>query len=35
MKNLPYILQFIDSARVMPSLLSNFVNNHSEGIHTN
>ena len=28
-----YILQFIDSARFMTSLLSNLVNNVSEGIH--
>ena len=27
-----YILQFIDSARLMASLLSNLVNNRSEGI---
>ena len=32
-KNISYILQFIDSARLMASSLSNFVNNHSEGIH--
>ena len=28
-----YILQFIDSARLMASPLSNLVNNLSEGIH--
>ena len=32
-KNISNILQFIESARFMASLLSNFVNNHSEGIH--
>ena len=32
-RNLPYILQFIDSARFMASSLSNLVNNLSEGIH--
>ena len=32
-KSLSYILQFIDSARFMVSLLSNIVNNLSEGIH--
>ena len=32
-KYICYILQFIDSARYMDSLLSNFVNNLSEGIH--
>ena len=32
-KNLSYILQFIDSARLMVSSLSNTVNNPSEGIH--
>ena len=31
-KNISYILQFIDSARFMASLLSNLVNNLSEGI---
>ena len=33
MKHLSYILQFIDSTRFMASLLSNLVNNLSEGIH--
>ena len=32
-KNLSYILKFIDSARFMASLLSNLVNNLSEGLH--
>ena len=32
-KNLSHILQFIDSARVMPSSLLNLVNNLSEGLH--
>ena len=32
-KNISYILQFIDSARFMASLLSNLVNNLSERIH--
>ena len=32
-KNISYILQFIDSARFMASLLSNPINNLSEGIH--
>ena len=32
-KNISYILQFIDSARFMANLLSNLVNNLSEGIH--
>ena len=32
-KNICYILQFIDSARLMASSLSNLVNNLSEGIH--
>ena len=32
-KNISYILQFIDSARFMSSLLSNLVNNVSEGLH--
>ena len=32
-KNISYILQFIGSARFMASLLSNLVNNLSEGIH--
>ena len=32
-KNISYILQFIDSARFMPSSLSNLVNNLSERIH--
>ena len=32
-KNISNILQFIDSARFMASLLSNLVNNLSEGIH--
>ena len=32
-KNIPYILHFIDSARFMASLLSNPLNNLSEGIH--
>ena len=32
-KNICYILQFIDSARVRASSLSNLVNNLSEGIH--
>ena len=31
--NISYILQFIDSARFMPSLLSNLDNNLSEGIY--
>ena len=31
--NISYILQFIDSTRFMASLLSNIVNNLSEGIH--
>ena len=33
LQKLYYILQFIDSARFMASLLSNLVNNLSEGIH--
>ena len=32
-KNISYILQFIDSSRVMASLLSKLVNNHSEGVN--
>ena len=32
-KNISYILQFIDSARFMASLLSILVNNLYEGIH--
>ena len=32
-KNIPYILQFIDSARFMASSLSYLVNNLSEGIY--
>ena len=32
-KNMSYILQFIDGTRIMASLLSNLVNNLSEGIH--
>ena len=32
-KNISYILQFIDSARFMTSLLSSLVNNLSGGIH--
>ena len=32
-KNICYILQFFDSASFMVSLLSNLVNNLSEGIH--
>ena len=32
-KYISYILQFIDSARFMSSLLSNLVNNVSEGLH--
>ena len=32
-KNISYILQFLDSARFMASLLSNLVNIYSEGIH--
>ena len=32
-KNISYILQFIGSARFMANLLSNLVNNLSEGIH--
>ena len=32
-KNISYIAQFIYSARFMASLLSNLVNNLSEGIH--
>ena len=32
-KNIPYILQFIDSVRFMVSSLSNLANNFSEGIH--
>ena len=32
-KNISYILQFIYSPRSMTSLLSNLVNNLSEGIH--
>ena len=32
-KNMSYILQFTDSARLMTSSLSNLVNNLSEGIH--
>ena len=32
-KNIPYILQFIDSARFMASSLKNPLNNLSEGIH--
>ena len=32
-KNISYLLKFIDSARLIASLLSNFVNNLSQGIH--
>ena len=32
-KSICYTLQFIDSARVMASSLSNLANNLSEGIH--
>ena len=32
-KDISYVLQFIDSARFMTSSLSNLVNNPSEGIH--
>ena len=32
-KNIPYILQFIDSARFMATSLSNLANNLSKGIH--
>ena len=32
-KNISYILQFLDSARFMASLLSNLVNNLFEGIN--
>ena len=32
-KHMSYILQFIDSARLMASSLSNLVNNLPEGIH--
>ena len=32
-KNISYILQFIDSARFMARSLSNLVNNLTEGIH--
>ena len=32
-KHIPYILQFIDSARFRKSSLSNPVNSFSEGIH--
>ena len=32
-KNISYILQFIYSGRFMASLLSNLVNNLSEGVH--
>ena len=32
-KNISYILQLIDSARIMAGSLSNLVNNLSEGIH--
>ena len=32
-KNIPCLLQFIDSARFMTSSLSNRVNNLSDGIH--
>ena len=32
-ENISYILQFIDSARFMASLISNFVNNLSVGIY--
>ena len=32
-KNILYILQFLDSARFIASSLSNLVNNLSEGIH--
>ena len=32
-KNITYILQCIDGARLMTSSLSNLVNNLSEGIH--
>ena len=32
-KDISYILQFFDSARFMPSSLSNLVNNSTEGIH--
>ena len=33
LENYTYILQFIDSARLMASSLSNLVNNLSEGIY--
>ena len=32
-KNISYRLQFIDSAKLMASSLSNLANNLSEGIH--
>ena len=32
-KNVSYILQFIDSSRFMPILLPSLINNFSEGIH--
>ena len=32
-KNISYMLEFIDNARFMVSLLTNLVNNLSEGIH--
>ena len=32
-KNISYMLEFIDNARFMASLLTNLVNNLSEGIH--
>ena len=32
-KNISYILKFIDGTRFMTSLLSNLVNNLSEGMH--
>ena len=32
-KNISYILQYIDSARIMASCLSNLVHNLSEGIY--
>ena len=34
-KKVPYVLQFINSARLMASSLSNLVNNFSGGIHRN
>ena len=33
MKNMSYLLQFIDKVRFMASSLSNLVNNLSDGIH--